>query len=108
MILIDARDRDWLRIIYEFKERLQHFHLAIVTYGIASAPYQILRISLEILIFLANASINDPIVQAIIKLFEELFFADDFFGEVDDLNFVAKIISKLIYILQNHGIELSK
>ena len=42
-ILIDARDQDWLRIIFEFAERLQQFRLATVTYGTACAPYQALR-----------------------------------------------------------------
>ena len=64
---------------------------------------------LEILkIFLANASINDPLVQAIIELFEEFSFVDDLFGGADDLELVAQIISKLISILQNYGIELCK
>ena len=57
-ILVDARDRDWLRIIYEFEERLLHFRRATVTYGTTYASYQALRVLLEILkIFLANASI---------------------------------------------------
>ena len=88
---------------------MQHFRLATVTYGTECAPYQALRVLLEILkIFLANASINDLLVKALIVLYKELSFVDDFFGGADDLEFAAQIICKLISILQNHGIELRK
>ena len=43
-ILIDPRDRDWLRIVYDFGLGLKHFRLCTVSYGTGPAPWQSLRV----------------------------------------------------------------
>ena len=69
---MDPRNRDWLRIIYEFGQKLQHLRLATITYGTPCAPYQALPILIKILLeFLARASADDSLVIAIIELFCE-------------------------------------
>lgn len=101
-ILIDPRDRDWLRVVYDFGNKLLHFRLSTVTYGTACAPYQSLRVLLEIL---TDHGTSSP---EMVELFRELSYVDDFFAGADTVEKAIEIRDKLINTLKRAKIELSK
>ena len=101
-MLIDPRDRDWLRIVNCFGDELLHFRLCTVTYGTVCVPYQFLRILLEILTeFCAN-------LPEIIELLPELTYVDDTFAGADTVDKTIEIRENFISILKNAKFNLGK
>lgn len=101
-ILVDARGRDWLRILSDFGKGLQQFRLCTVTYGTACAPYQALRILWEILKRICPNSAN------MLLLFLRLSYIDDFFGGADTWEQALEIHYELIETLKAAKMELGK
>ena len=62
-ILIHVLNRNWLRIVYDYKTGLgqQHFRICTVTYGPAYAPFQALRILKLLIELLKQFSLTHPI-----------------------------------------------
>lgn len=101
-ILIDPLDRDWLRILYRFGEKVETFRLTTVTYGTSCAPFQALRVIKQIVLDECSH------LPAISNLLTKQTYVDDIFGGANSLEELIKIKKELIGVFRSAGIDLDK
>lgn len=103
-ILIDERDRDYLRVLWRSSEdqAFDHYHLNTVTYGTASAPYQATK-SLNQL-----GKENETKYPEAAKIIQEAFYVDDLMTGGDTLESTKKLQQQVTEILSTAGFQLSK
>ena len=69
-ILIDPRDRDWLRIVFDFGAGILHFRACTVTYGTVPAPFQSLRVLLEIAKDCGDRTVTRSMLGSVLELLQ--------------------------------------
>ncbi|XP_051157988.1 uncharacterized protein LOC127279591 [Leptopilina boulardi] len=104
MILIDERDVDLQRIVWKRPEddKVTHFQLLTLTYGMSCSPYLALR-TMQQLATDEEASFPDAA-----RIIRKNTHVDDVFSGADDEASAAQLKSQLISMLLTAGFHLKK
>ena len=103
-ILLDPDDRQWLTILWRASpdQPIDAFQLRTVTYGTASAPYQALRVLLQLA---DDEAGRFPLAAEILR---NNFYVDDALAGADTIEEAMEKKKQLRGILATAGMELDK
>uniref|UniRef100_A0A0A9Z001 Integrase catalytic domain-containing protein n=1 Tax=Lygus hesperus TaxID=30085 RepID=A0A0A9Z001_LYGHE len=104
MILVDPQDRKYQRIFWRFSEdeEVQTFELKTVTYGLACAPFQALRVLRQLV---ADHGSEFPLAAQVLQ---SNIYVDDILAGADSLQSALEVQQQTISLLEKGCFHLSK